>query len=239
MGQESVVNRCANSPHSVQISHLRCQGPSTQEKILSDHPQQCTVLPRCCLSGSPWRLAWHQRSSGSMPFEYAVGGSTSQTHTGSNSTLLHVWNFILSKISPICSIGSLKKHTRQLLQHCSVSDLTWWSLTLKQKCSPDLDLHVNIYIYIYIHMDMHVLYVSICICMYMYVSYLYFISFISLSMSETNIRPCIALCKIALYRNVALLLVPLHPVLKTIYLEIEIRAHKPWLPALIVMKNCY
>ena len=52
-GQESVVNRCATSPHSVQISHPRRQGPSTQETILSDHPQQCTVLPRCCLSGSP------------------------------------------------------------------------------------------------------------------------------------------------------------------------------------------
>ena len=65
-GQESVVNRCATSPHSVQISHPRRQGPSTHETILSDHPQQCTVLPRCCLSGSPWRLAWHQRSSGSM-----------------------------------------------------------------------------------------------------------------------------------------------------------------------------
>ena len=75
--------------------------------------------------------------------------------------------------------------------------------------------------------------------MYMYVCYFYFISFISLSMSETNIRPCIALWKIALYRNVALLLVPLHPVLKTIYLEIEVRAHKPRLPALIVMKDCY
>ena len=62
-GQESVVNRCATSPHSVQIYHLRRQGPSTQETILSDHPQQCTVLPRCCLS--------------------------SQTHTGSNSTLLN------------------------------------------------------------------------------------------------------------------------------------------------------
>ena len=88
-GLESVVNRCATSPHSVQISHPRCQGRSTQEMILSDHPQQCTVLPMCCLSGSPWRLAWHQRSSGSMPFEYAIGGSTSQTHTGSNSTLLN------------------------------------------------------------------------------------------------------------------------------------------------------
>ena len=94
-GQESVVNRCATNPHSVQISHPRRQGPSTQETILSDHPQQRTVLPRCCLSGSPWRLAWHQRSTGSMPFEYAVDGSTSQTHTGSNSTL------VLIVISPL------------------------------------------------------------------------------------------------------------------------------------------
>ena len=86
-GQESVVNHCATSPHSVQISHPRRQGTSTQETILLDHPQQCTVLPRCCLSGSPWILAWQQRSSGSMTFEYAVDGSTSQTHTGSNSTL--------------------------------------------------------------------------------------------------------------------------------------------------------
>ena len=65
------------------------------------------------------------------------------------------------------------------------------------------------------------------------------LSFISSCMSETNIRPCIALWKIALYRNVALLLVPLHPVLKIIYLEIEIRAHKPRLPALIAMKDFY
>ena len=42
----------------------------------------------------------------------------------------HVWNFILSKINPHCPIGSFKRHIRQLLQYCSVSDLTWWSLTL-------------------------------------------------------------------------------------------------------------
>ena len=29
------------------------------------------VLPRCCLLGSPWRLAWHQRSSGSMPYNHS------------------------------------------------------------------------------------------------------------------------------------------------------------------------
>ena len=38
-GQESFVNHCATSPHSVQISHPRRQGPSTQETTLSDHPQ--------------------------------------------------------------------------------------------------------------------------------------------------------------------------------------------------------
>ena len=122
-----------------------------------------------------------------VSFKSVSRGQQSITYIGP-----HVWNFILSKINPICFIGSFKKHIRQLLQHCSVSDLTWWSLTLKQKCSPDLDLHVNIYIYI----DMHVLYVYIY--MYMYVCYFYFISSISSSMSETNIRPCIALWKIAL-----------------------------------------
>ena len=52
-------------------------------------PGQYRVFPpRCCLLGSPWRLAW-QGSSGSMPFEYVVDDSTSQTHTGSNNTLLN------------------------------------------------------------------------------------------------------------------------------------------------------
>ena len=40
-----------------------------------------------------------------------------------------------------------------------------------------------------------------------------------------HIRPCIALWQLALYQNVTLLLVSLHPVLTTIYLEIEIRTH--------------
>ena len=108
-GKESVVNRCATSPHSVQISHPRLQGPSTQETILSDHPQQCTVLPRCCLLGSPWRLAWHQRSSGSMPFEYAVDGSMSQTHTGSNSTLLNALT-VKCKHHLYCGFGARRSH---------------------------------------------------------------------------------------------------------------------------------
>ena len=79
-----------------------------------------------------------------------------------------------------------------------------------------------------------------CLYLYVYVCVLFYsISFISLSISETNIRPCIPLWKIKLYQNVALFLVPLYPVLTTVYLEIEIRAHKARLPALIVMKDCY
>ena len=58
-------------------------------------------------------------------------------------------------------------------------------------------------------------------------------------MSETNMKPCIVFWQTVLYQNVALLLVSLHPLLTTIYCEIEIRAHKPRLPALIAMKECY
>ena len=117
-GQESVVNRCATSPHSVQISHPRRQGPSTHETILSDHPQQCTVLPRCCLSESPWRLAWHQRSSVSMPFDYAVDGSTSQTHTGTNSTLLNALTGNCKHLMPNTHRG--------WTGHCSNNQKNFW-----------------------------------------------------------------------------------------------------------------
>ena len=119
-GQESVVNRCVTSPHSVQISHPRRQGLSTQETILSDHPQQCTVLPRCCLSGCPWRLAWHQRSSGNMPFEYAVDGSTSQTHTGSNSTLLNALTGKCKHLMPNTHRG--------WTGHCSNNQRNFWKI---------------------------------------------------------------------------------------------------------------
>ena len=60
-----------------------------------------------------------------VSFKSTSRGQQSITYIGP-----HVWNFILSKINPHCSIGSFKRHIRQLLQHCSVSDLTWWSLTL-------------------------------------------------------------------------------------------------------------
>ena len=55
-----------------------------------------------------------------VSFKSTSRGQQSITYIGP-----HVWKFILSKINPICSIGSFKKHIRQLLQHCSVSDLTW------------------------------------------------------------------------------------------------------------------
>ena len=61
-----------------------------------------------------------------VSFKSTSRGQQSITYIGP-----HVWNFILSKINPHCSIGSFKRHIRQLLQHCSVSDLTWWSLTLQ------------------------------------------------------------------------------------------------------------
>ena len=66
-----------------------CQGPSICEAILSDHPQQCAILMRCGLPSIPDGLAWYQSSSGSIPPEDAVDGSTSQTHETSNITLLH------------------------------------------------------------------------------------------------------------------------------------------------------
>ena len=61
-----------------------------------------------------------------VSFKSTSRGQQSITYIGP-----HVWNFILSKINPIRSIGSLKKHIRPLLQHCPVSNLTWWSLALK------------------------------------------------------------------------------------------------------------
>ena len=61
-----------------------------------------------------------------VSFKSTSRGQQSITYIGP-----HVWNFILSKINPICSIGSFKKHIRPLLQHCPVSNLTWWSLALK------------------------------------------------------------------------------------------------------------
>ena len=81
----------------------------------------------------------------SVPFKSTSRGQQSITYIGP-----HVWNFILSKINPICSIGSFKRHLRLLLQHCYVSDIKWWSLTFEKKnwiikkCSPNQYLHVRI-----------------------------------------------------------------------------------------------
>ena len=63
----------------------------------------------------------------SVPFKSTFRGQQSITYIGP-----HVWNFILSKINPICSIRSFKRHLRLLLQHCYVSDLKWWSLTFEK-----------------------------------------------------------------------------------------------------------
>ena len=45
-----------------------------------------------------------------VSFKSTSRGQQSITHIGP-----HVWNFILSNINPICSIGSFKRHIRQLL----------------------------------------------------------------------------------------------------------------------------
>ena len=37
----------------------------------------------------------------------------------------HIWNFILTKMNPHCSIGLFKSTFRNLLMQCSVSDLTF------------------------------------------------------------------------------------------------------------------
>ena len=84
--QEPVVDDILASPHSIQIPDLR---PGIYEAILSDHPQQSMVLSRCGIPRSPRGLAWHQSSSGSMPSEDAVDGSTSQTHATNKITLPH------------------------------------------------------------------------------------------------------------------------------------------------------
>ena len=63
-----------------------------------------------------------------VSFKSTSRGQQSITYIGP-----HVWKFILSKINPRCSIVSFKRYIWQLLQYCSVSDLTWWLLTLKQQ----------------------------------------------------------------------------------------------------------
>ena len=83
--QKLVVDGFLASPHSIEFPHPRRRVPSTYEAILSDHAGQSTVLTRGGLPRSPRKLAWQQSSSGSMPLEDAVYGSTSQTHLTSNS----------------------------------------------------------------------------------------------------------------------------------------------------------
>ena len=81
--------RSSAIPHSIQIPHLRRQGPSTYESTLWDHPQQITVLTTRSLPRIPRGLPWHQSSSGTMSPEDAVDTSTSLTYATNNSTLLH------------------------------------------------------------------------------------------------------------------------------------------------------
>ena len=80
----------------------------------------------------------------------------------------HVWNFILFKLNSNYSIWSFKRHTRLLLQHCSIPNLTNLMITDTKttNCSPNDDLHV----YMYICMSLHVcVYMYVCICLYIYI----------------------------------------------------------------------
>ena len=89
-----------------------------------------------------------------------------------------------------------------------------------------------LYIHIYMHIDPYVLCISICICIC--VIFILFNWFHYLCPRRTW-----SLALIFWQTVLYLLLVSLHPLLATIYCEIEIRAHKPRLSALIVMKECY
>ena len=86
-GQEPLVDGFPVRPYLLQILQPSRQGPSTFVAILSDHPQQSTVLTRCGFPRSHRGLAWHQSSSGRMPPKDLVDGGTGQTHATNNSTL--------------------------------------------------------------------------------------------------------------------------------------------------------
>ena len=134
-------------------------------------------------------------------FKSTSRGQQSITYIGP-----HVWKFNLSKVNPICSIGSFKRHIRQLLQHCSVSDLEWWSLKLKQNI---LLASISMWMYIYMHIFIHIfcMYLYVCVWVLFSSCSIYLIIFVR---EKHKALHCIM--AIALYRNVALLLVSMHPV---------------------------
>ena len=102
-------------------------------------------------------------------------------------------------------------------------------LTLTSMC-------LYIYICIYMHIDPYVLYLSICICicvifiLFNWFHYLYPRRTWSLALYFGK-QYCTKMFHCYLF--------PCTLFLTTIYCEIEIRAHKTRLPALIAMKECY
>ena len=58
--QKPVVDVFPACPHSIQIPPPCRQGQNTYEVILSDQPEQGTVLTRCGLPRSPRGLACHK-----------------------------------------------------------------------------------------------------------------------------------------------------------------------------------
>ena len=118
----------------------------------------------------------------------------------------------------------------------------WWfktpSWSLWRQCNEQnvLLTLTSMCLYIYMHIDPYVSYISVCICIC--VIFILFNWFHYLCPRRT--------WSLALYfgkqyctKMLHCYLFSLHPLLTTIYCEIDIRAHKPRLPALIAMKECY
>ena len=88
-GQESVVNRCATSPHSVTDFS---SAPSRPEHSRNDPVRPSSAmhgLAEVLSFGEPLKTCLAPKIQWQHAFEYAVDGSTSQTDTGSNSPLLN------------------------------------------------------------------------------------------------------------------------------------------------------
>ena len=73
-------------------------------------------------NGLPWLTAGLKESIKRKNKLYRI---SLKHRTSYNITLYREYRNNLSKINPICSIGSFKKHIRPLLQHCPVSNSTW------------------------------------------------------------------------------------------------------------------
>ena len=94
-------------------------------------------------------------------FKSTSKGQQSITYIGP-----HVWDFILSKMYPICSKKIIQKTYSSIITalFCVGFDVVITDIKTNTFSWPWPPCEY-IYIYIYIHIDMHVLHLSICICM--------------------------------------------------------------------------